>query len=89
MVNGLRNPYIELYHWVKGELYDLYSVVEALRERNYVGSAIRDVKKKISATQADIGKLNDGKKSLTSMFKSKDAGKMQDTIELSETELGY
>lgn len=26
----LRNPYIDVYHWVKGELYDLSSVTDVL-----------------------------------------------------------
>ncbi|MFO0005359.1 MAG: hypothetical protein ACK559_29955 [bacterium] len=26
----LRNPYIDLYHWVKGEIYDLNSIKEVI-----------------------------------------------------------
>jgi len=30
---ALKNPYIDLYHWVKGELYDLDAVRDAIKVR--------------------------------------------------------
>jgi len=26
MVENLKNPYEEMYHWVKGEIYDLHAL---------------------------------------------------------------
>lgn len=33
---SLRNPYIELYHWVKGEIYDIEAMRQAVNARNQV-----------------------------------------------------
>ena len=35
-IENLRNPFTDLYHWVKGELYDLAAFSAALNERKAV-----------------------------------------------------
>lgn len=42
---ALRNPYIDLYHWVKGEIYDL----EAIRNSIAVRAAVIENTKKLEA----------------------------------------
>jgi hypothetical protein len=37
----LRNPYIDVYHWVKGELYDLNSMTDVLNLRDAMIKGIR------------------------------------------------
>ena len=49
-----RNPYVDLYHWVKGELYDLSAMTVALKERKNVQDALKELHKKIDQTKTDI-----------------------------------
>jgi hypothetical protein len=33
MAENLKNPYDEMYHWIKGEMYDIQSLVTAIESR--------------------------------------------------------
>ena len=77
-IESLRNPFTDLYHWVKGEMYDLEAFTHALDERNHVKAAIEVLKKKIVSAKADIENVKEGKKSIGTLFKNaNDVGKMQ------------
>jgi hypothetical protein len=47
---ALRNPYIDLYHWVKGELYDLEAVRVSISVRAEVQANTRKLEEKKSST---------------------------------------
>lgn len=49
--SALKNPYIDLYHWVKGELYDLEAVKDAIKVRADTLEKIRNLESKKSSTQ--------------------------------------
>jgi len=51
---SLKNPYIDLYHWVKGELYDLDAVRDAVKVRNETMENTRKLEAKKSSTQKDL-----------------------------------
>ena len=34
--SNLRNPYIDLYHWVKGELYDMAAIQQVVGARREI-----------------------------------------------------
>lgn len=88
----LKNPYREAYIWLKGEFMDVNGMYEALQGRESL------MKKQISTEQkkrndtAELAKLQEGKKTMKSLFKSK-AGKedsilkLQTSIENSEKEV--
>jgi hypothetical protein len=41
LVDNLRNPYEEMYHWCKGEIYDLHSLEDAINARDNVEKTIK------------------------------------------------
>jgi hypothetical protein len=43
VASQLRNPYIDLYHWVKGEAYDLAAVQQAIATRKTCVEMLRDL----------------------------------------------
>ena len=53
-IESLRNPFTDLYHWVKGEMYDLAAFTAALVERNGVKAAVEGLQKKIVSAKSDI-----------------------------------
>ena len=70
MVEKQRNPYVDLYHWIKGELYDLAAFTLALKERKAVQSNIASLKKKIAGMKSDIESISQGKKTMGTLFKN-------------------
>jgi hypothetical protein len=38
---SLRNPYIDLYHWIKGELYDIEAIRNAVKARSETQEKLR------------------------------------------------
>ena len=39
LVDNLRNPYEEMFHWIKGEIYDLHSLEDAIIARDNIDKA--------------------------------------------------
>ena len=82
MVEKQRNPYTDLYHWIKGEMYDLSALNVALKERKNAQDGLRDLDKKIVQTRADIESVSQGKKTMGTLFKNTgDVGSMQNSLE--------
>lgn len=67
----LQNPYIDIYHWAKGELFDLRAITNAVNERNRSEKAVKDLEQKKRDTQQDLQDVSAGKKTLTTLFKDK------------------
>jgi hypothetical protein len=42
----LQNPYIDIFHWTKGEIFDLMALMKAVNERNNCEKAVRELEKK-------------------------------------------
>lgn len=81
-VESLRNPFTDLYHWVKGEMYDLAAFTAALNERKAVAASVEKLKKQIIGAKSDIEAVSAGKKTMGTLFKNaNDVGKMQNTLE--------
>lgn len=84
----MRNPYIELYHWVKGELYDIEAMRTAVNSRNVVMEKLRSFEGKKRDTQKDIESVQAGKKTATTMFKNaSDVGTMANQVESHDREI--
>ena len=56
-VENIRNPFTDLYHWVKGEIYDLSAFTAALSELKGVADGVEAMKNKIKQTKADIDNI--------------------------------
>jgi hypothetical protein len=89
-IENLRNPYTDLYHWIKGEIYDLNSYFAALQIREKVKSKLKELEKKNVNTAKDIESLNAGKKTVTTVFKKQDdVGSMTNKIASRTTDIEY
>lgn len=84
----LRNPYIDMYHWVKGELYDIEAMRNAAKARADVMERMRTLEGKKKDTQKDLESVSAGKTTVTTIFKSSaDAGTMANKLETHEREI--
>lgn len=67
----LRNPYMNIYYWVKGEINDVYSLQQAIEYRLKPAQAgIHKIKSKIESMIAKRDKLQQGKISIKTVLKS-------------------
>jgi len=86
-IESLRNPFTDLYHWVKGEMYDLEAFAGALAELKAAAASIETVTKKLQQAKADIENITAGKKSMNTLFKnSGDVHTIQNKLEGYERE---
>ena len=77
-----------MYHWVKGEIYDLAAFQIAINDLKTVHAAVDQLKKTIMGAKADIDNIAAGKKTMSTMFKSSgDVGSLQNKLELYERDL--
>lgn len=89
-IENLRNPFTDLYHWVKGESYDIEAYLNALKVRDALAKKLDELKKKNVNTQKDIQNLNAGKKTMTTLFKSEsDVGGLTNKIANREGDIDY
>ena len=87
-VENLRNPFTDLYHWLKGEIYDLNAFSVALQECLAVQKGVESVEKKIAGAKSDIENIQAGKKTVGTLFKnSGDVHKIQNDLERYERDL--
>jgi hypothetical protein len=64
------NPFIRFKFWVKEEIIDLNSLIEAIGHKNSLESRKSKLETKIKNTNSELEKLNAGKKTLKTIFKS-------------------
>ena len=50
MNDGLKNPYFNLYHWCKGELFDIEAVYNAINTRDKIMERVGKTEKKKAAS---------------------------------------
>lgn len=88
LTGNLQNPYIDLYHWSKGEIFDLQAVMFSVKTRNDCEKQIRELEKKKQSTQRDLQDVSAGNKTVSTLFKSSsDASEMANKIESLEKEI--
>lgn len=46
MVDNLKNPFEEMYHWCKGETYDIQALVGAITARDNIEKAQKKLEQK-------------------------------------------
>lgn len=64
------NPFIRFKYWVKEEIIDLHSILEAIGHKNSLESRKSKLEGKIKSTNSELEKLNSGKKTFKTLFKS-------------------
>ena len=82
MTDALKNPYFNLYHWCKGEIFDIEAVYNALTLNDKIMEKIDKTEKKKKSAQADLDNVTTGRKTVKTIFKNQnDAGTMVNKIE--------
>jgi hypothetical protein len=77
-----------MYHWVKGELYDIEAMRNAAKSRADVMERLRALEGKKRDVQKDLDSVAAGKTTVTTIFKSSsDAGGLANKIESHEREI--
>lgn len=66
----LDNPYVKLKHWIKEEIIELHSLIEAIGQRDIIECWKNKAEGKRRSSQSELDKLNAGKKTFKTMFKS-------------------
>lgn len=85
---SLRNPYIDLYHWIKGELYDIEAIRNAVKARTEALEKLRNLEGKKRDVQKDLEALSTGTTTMTTFYKSdKDTAAMANKIDQHEREI--
>jgi hypothetical protein len=86
MCENLKNPYFNLYHWCKGELYDIEAVNSSLTMKDKICEKIGKTEKKKRSTQGELDNITTGRKTVKTLFKnSGDTGNMVSKIETVST----
>lgn len=82
MIDNLKNPFEEMYHWCKGEIYDMQALCLAVASRDEIDKRLKRLEGKKKNTQADLENVNQKKMTVRTIFKNeKDTSGMLNTIE--------
>ena len=73
---GLKNPYVNLYQWCKGEVFDIDAISQALKKRDEINSRIGNNQKRKKNQQTELNNKTQGKQTMKSMFVKTDANTM-------------
>ena len=77
-----------MYHWCKGEIHDIKAILTAINQKQTFENLLKKTESKKSSTQQDLENVNQGKKTVRTIFKNeKDATGLLNTIENAEKEL--
>jgi flagellar hook-basal body complex protein FliE len=88
MVDNQKNSFDQMYHWCKGEIYDIKGVMNAISAKEGYEKILKNTEKKKVNTQADLENVNQGKKTIRTIFKNeKDSTGMMSSIENAEKEV--
>ena len=66
----LKNPFKIMREWVKGEIFDLQSVLEAIGHKDGMEGAKTRTETRIRKDKETLDKMNAGKKTFKTLFKS-------------------
>mmetsp|Transcript_14680 Transcript_14680/g.16394 ORF Transcript_14680/g.16394 Transcript_14680/m.16394 type:complete len:323 (+) Transcript_14680:638-1606(+) len=64
------NPFIRFKYWVKEEIIDLHALLQAVGQKNSLESKKSKLLTKIKSANSELEKLNSGKKTFKTIFKS-------------------
>ena len=82
LVENLKNPYFNIYHWVKGEIFDIEAVYNALATREFILERVGKREKRKKNTEESLDNVKAGRMTVKTLFKgSGDVGSMTVKIE--------
>lgn len=82
MVENQKNSFDQMYHWCKGEIYDIKAVMNSINQKDAFEKNLKKTESKKASTETDLDNVNAGKKTIRTIFKDeKDSSKLQTTIE--------
>lgn len=85
---GMKNPYFNLYHWCKGELFDIEAVYNAISMKDRLVEKVGKKETKKSSQQKDLDSVTSGRKTIKTVFKNAgDTGNMATKIEATEKDI--
>lgn len=87
LCENLKNPYFNLYHWCKGELFDIQAIDVALKKKDEIYSKIGKNEKAKKSTQGDLDNLTQGRSTMKQMVMRTDANTMVSKIETADKEI--
>lgn len=61
LTEGLKNPYFNLYHWCKGETFDIESINASLRKRDEINTRIGSNQKRKKNQQTELNNVTQGR----------------------------
>lgn len=69
-IENLKNPYVDFFHWCKGELYDIRAMKEAMMTRDNLEQQKLRMITSQKSQQRNLQSLQDGKKNVNTLFKN-------------------
>lgn len=78
------NPFVHINHWVKGEVWCLEALNEAIGQKDAVDKRKQTCQSEIASLTENINKLNANKFTFGSMFKS-ESGKKEEAMQKETT----
>lgn len=79
MTNTFQNPFKAFHDWVRGECDDIESLYEAIKGRDNLIATKLKVENKKKSDEKELGKLNDGKRTMKTLFKSSNGKQIEIT----------
>ncbi len=70
MIDNQKNSFDHMYHWCKGEIYDIKAIVNAIAQKENFEKLLKKAETKKSNTQADLENVNQGKKTMRTLLKN-------------------
>lgn len=74
-----KNPFETFYNWVRGECDDIESLYGAIRGRDNLADIKQKIESKKKSDEVSLDKLNQGKKTLKTLFKSQSGRQVEIT----------
>ena len=82
LCENVKNPYFNIYHWVKSEMFDIESIMSAVTYKDKIEKNKLAKEKAKKNTQETLDNVTTGKKTVKTLFKNTDdTGKMVNKIE--------
>ena len=68
---SIKNPYFNVYHWIKGEIYDIEAMVAAIKAREALQMKVTAQQKKKRSDENDLEKVNQNRLSIKQKLQNK------------------
>lgn len=81
LTDQLTNPFVHVRNWVKGEMLNLSALIAAIGEKEACDHRKQQTIKKLADEREQVEKINQGKTTLKTLFKSK-SGRDRRQVEL-------